>query len=388
MKRNHLRTIGVNLAVLIGLIIALDFLSISVFEARNLLKRSGEGKDDMLERMPRMPAFEGVPWIEEHVRDVKGETSSYVSFIGWRRNPMRSGTVNIDSSGVRFSFRHPSTGPTAVKAAFLGGSTMWGTGSPDSLTIPSHFNRLGGGRYDAVNYGESSYNAYQGYQFLLRRVLEGHRPDLVVSYDGVNNSPTICPRPFAHARETQIARLLRGADRPERDELTFKGHYLKPTLELMRKFAVATGIANRDTLPGETAGSERPPMSDAEAAKYLLDSWMATFGLAERVGARFLCVLQPNVRVGKPELNHLREEEKGPFTYTFYDDVLSLMETEPYRVLKPHFLDLRDAYDGVPKLYFDFCHVHPKGNQIIAQRILERLEAARPVQAIESYRNP
>jgi hypothetical protein len=374
MKKSLLKVVGINLAVLFGLIVALDFISITVFEARYLSKRLAPRHEELPERMPKMPAFEGLPWIGDLARDFKTERYSYVSFIGWRRLPMRTGTINIDSNGVRHSERHPSTSTTAAKVAFLGGSTMWGTGSPDSLTIPSLFNRLGEGRYDAVNFGESSYNAYQGLQFLLLRLNDGYRPDLIVSYDGVNNSPTICPRPFAHARENQIDRLLQGADKPYDEEFTFSGYYLKPTRELLSKFAKAAGLVKSDTLPGETAGSSGRRMSDEEAARYLLDSWMATLEVAERKGARFLCVLQPNVRVGKPDLRHLKEEEKGPFTYTYYDDVLRLMDSDRYRLLKPHFLDLRDAFDGVPKLYFDFCHVPPRGNAIIARRIIDRLE--------------
>lgn len=388
MNKYLFRTIGINIAILLGLIVLLDFLSLSVFEVRRFFKRGERVPDDFLQSIPRQPAFEGVPWIHDLVRDMATETYSYVSFIGWRRHAMRTGTVNIDSNGVRFTHRHPATAKEAVRVAFLGGSTMWGTGSPDSLTIPSFFNLLGGGRYDAVNFGESSYNAYQGFQFLQLRLLAGYVPDLVVTYDGVNNSPTICPRPFAHARENQIAGLLKGADKPDRGAYTFGGHYLAPTRELLRKFAVRTGILRPDTLPGETSGMAARRMTDEESARYLLDSWMATMELAERKGARFLCVLQPNVSAGKPDLAHMKQEELGMFSYTYYDHVIRLLETERYRRLKPHFLDLRDAFDGVPRLYFDFCHVHPKGNQIIAQRILDRLEADGPVQATGSARRP
>ena len=375
MNKSLFRTLGINAMVLVVLILALDFASISVFELRNLLRRDGVGPDEMVLQMAEKPAFEGSPWIDRHVRDVLEEQSAYVSFIGWRRKPMKTATINIDSNGVRRTHRHPSADARARKVAFLGGSTMWGTGSPDSLTIPSMFNLFGKGRYDAVNFGESSYNAYQGYQFLLLRLIHGYRPDIIVSYDGVNNSPTICPRPFAHARENQIAELLRGADRPVREDFSFKGHYLRPTGELLRRFAVRSGLMGRDTLPGETAGMSSQPMTDEDAARYLLDSWNATLDVAQRIGARFLCVLQPNVRVGQPDLSHMTEEEKGRFSFTYYKEVFRLMETERYQRLKPYFLDARHAFDGVPKLYFDFCHVAPRGNGIIAEAIKDRLES-------------
>lgn len=375
MFKNHLKVVVINILVFLGLIMLIDFLAIAIYEARFLVRRISSRSDMTLERLPSLPAYEGVPWVNDYVRDQKQEQTTYFSFIGWRRLPMRTPTVNIDSNGVRLSIRYPGTPSNALKVAFLGGSTMWGSGAPDSLTIPSLFNRLGKGRYDAVNFGESSYNAYQGYQFLLQRTIEGYRPDIVVSYDGANNSTTNCPRPFAHAREKQITRLIKGADRQVLEEFTFKGHYLKPIGTLLRRTAEAAGIVKADTYFGKTTGNSEGPMTDEEAAGYLLDSWMATLDLAERIGARFLCILQPNVRVGQPNLSHMKEEDLGHFSFTYYEDLLRLIETDRYSRLKPHFMDLRNAFDGVPKLYVDFCHVSPKGNDIVARRIIERVDA-------------
>jgi len=97
----------------------------------------------------------------------------------------------------------------------LGGSTMWGTGVNDANTIPALFAKIAQGRYRTINLGESAYNAFQSFLFLKLQIINGLNPDIVVSYDGVNDAYSLKSgqRPFSHQREDQIRTLMKGKDR-------------------------------------------------------------------------------------------------------------------------------------------------------------------------------
>ena len=370
--------IFINLLVLFGLVGSLDFLSISFIKVKDFFSNRELHTQDPFSSISEMPIFTEVPWIKAYISDANNLEMNFSSFTGWRRKKYESATINIDSLGIRHTKRHPAATATSLKTAFLGGSTIWGTGVIDSLTIPSFFNRLGAGRYDAVNLGETSYNAYQNHQFLQIRIIEGYKPDVIISYDGVNNTPGMLPRSFSHHRESQIDVLLKGAD-AQKQVLSYGDYFLKPTLFLLRKAGhrifhkgdFQDGAENKSVI-------HKPAMSDEEAARFLLESWLLTKTLADQINARYYCILQPNVHVGKPRIGHLTN--LAPFSYRYYDHVRSQIDSSSrYAGLKDGFIDMTSAFDNLDNIYFDFCHVMPAGNLIIAKSILERIEK-KPVQ--------
>jgi hypothetical protein len=104
--------------------------------------------------------------------------------------PSRSGgvayqspTVNVNPSGERV-VPGASQDPTAVQIWFFGGSTMWGTSSPDWGTIPAQFQRLAEEQWDrplAVrNLGESAWVSTQSVIPLIQELQHGRVPDSVV----------------------------------------------------------------------------------------------------------------------------------------------------------------------------------------------------------------
>ena len=106
-------------------------------------------------------------------------------YYHWRRGPYRGKYVNIDEEGLRRTVKSPK--PGARKVFMFGGSTMWGTGSPDSDTIPSLLQRRLGDSYDVYNFGEYAYVSTQELNYLLKRLADGDVPRIVIFYDGVND---------------------------------------------------------------------------------------------------------------------------------------------------------------------------------------------------------
>ena len=244
---------------------------------------------------------------------------------------------------------------------FLGGSALWGVGVNDTNTIPALFAKIAQGRYRAMNLGESGYNTFQGYLFLKLQIINGLIPDIVVSYDGVNDAHCLKSglRPFGHQREDQIRTVMKGKDRIKEEVLSFSHFFLNPLKIFISMFKNAKN-------PTYDLSQERIE----QTAKALLEGWLSTKDLAEKHGADFIAILQPNAAIGKPYLEHLKlDEDKLKSFKLFYPAVLKLLHTPKYQELSNHVIVLTDAFDREEYIYIDDCHVSPNGNKIIATKI-------------------
>lgn len=102
--------------------------------------------------------------------------------------------INLDTSGRRIVPQGTPTGPAALKVFTFGGSTMWGVAQRDEHTIPAEIARrlqtVPGlaGRVQVTNYAENGYVSTQGLLALITALRAGERPDVVVFYDGINDT--------------------------------------------------------------------------------------------------------------------------------------------------------------------------------------------------------
>ena len=91
--------------------------------------------------LARIPYYAGQPWTGRFVADqdrIGSARVRYHPFTVWRRPPYASETVNVGEDGHR-AVPGADCSPGAKKVWFFGGSTMWGTSSPDWGTIPAAF---------------------------------------------------------------------------------------------------------------------------------------------------------------------------------------------------------------------------------------------------------
>ena len=68
---------------------------------------------------------------------------------------------------------------------------MWGSGVDDHNTIPAHFNALHQD-YRAYNHGQSGFVSRQGLARLVNLVNQKSPMDVIVFYDGCNDSLSLC----------------------------------------------------------------------------------------------------------------------------------------------------------------------------------------------------
>ena len=116
-------------------------------------------------------------WVEFRNMDFNG---FYMHMAGSTRNMQPGEYFNSESDDT-------------LDIYFFGGSTMFGFNVLDYETIPSQFVQLYKERFPkgksirVVNYGTPTYYSYQELILFSNLVYNGHKPDIVVFLDGIND---------------------------------------------------------------------------------------------------------------------------------------------------------------------------------------------------------
>lgn len=172
-------------------IIGITLLTFAVLE---LLARIGFGVQETWLVDSRLAAdvYENQDRAEDYFREFlqSGDVEWY-SYVYWRRKPYQGKYINIDNKGIRRTWNKPASSKD-VKIFMFGGSTLWGTGARDEFTIPSLVSKKlqakWGTDVQVTNYGESGYVSTQELIALMLELQRGNVPDIVVFYDGVNDT--------------------------------------------------------------------------------------------------------------------------------------------------------------------------------------------------------
>jgi lysophospholipase L1-like esterase len=240
---------------------------------------------------------------------------------------------------------------------------MWGMGVRDDGTIPSQFAAATG--LWSENFGESGYTAHQSLMLLVQLLQDGHRPDVVVFYDGVNEVSEKCRTgltPYSHNREAQIDSLLKNFQ----DRFSFQ-YYFAPlrsvadwvNYEITRAVAVA-----RPQVKSFDCDSK------PEKAKKIAENLMADWEMAERIvqsyGGRFIGILQPVLYFSRTRLDHLGDD---PVMHAQFQAIYPVIESLMTR--NNTFHNMLHALDADDYVYVDYCHLSPNGNGLIAARVAE-----------------
>lgn len=352
-----LKAVVKGILLLLALLFVADYCSMVVVDLGLVARKTKQNLGMVDDNRSELKNYQNVPWAKKHFEELSKLRSDYQSYYGWRRKPFKGETITIDTLGIRRT--KGMSNPQSPPVVFLGGSTMFGSGSDDCNTIPSLFCKKTSGEYNAVNYGESGYNSYQSFIFLQTQLAKGllDSISMIITYDGVNNAH-LGRAFFTHRREKQIQKLVVGKDSEE--------NYL---------FMHYTRVLAQNLKARFRKKTERKINGDCEqSAIELLESWLMMRTLATQYNADFICILQPNAFVGKPMLSNIEDalNYSRKDSYLYYENVRKLIEEdERYSGLKSHFIDMTSVFDSIPDVYIDFSHVSPNGNEIVVNKLLQ-----------------
>jgi lysophospholipase L1-like esterase len=144
---------------------------------------------------PPVPAgFVAPPWWAQYSREHAQLSRKWYPYVDFRVCADQAGQyINITSNCIRKTWQSKRKFDGKVLNIFVfGGSTVWGQGARDDYTIPSLLaKKLANDGYDnvkVVNFGQLAYVSTQEAIALLLELRKGNIPDLVIFYDGVNDT--------------------------------------------------------------------------------------------------------------------------------------------------------------------------------------------------------
>lgn len=317
------------------------------------------------------PAWQGTPAeidgiIAAHEKMGMPDLDPYLSH---HDRPFTSDHVNVSSTFHRRTVQNPPPRPGARRVFVFGGSTAWGYGVRDADTIPSRLQALLGPDYDVQNMSGLAWQSTQEIHHLLELLARGERPDLVVFYDGFNEKMSA----VNNGGDPRCPMLWKGLDFSYR--ASWQKVLTRSPMGRMARTAAIRRAAKRQH--DEFAGRE------ADLSSRILANWQANCEMVRALGTRYgfhSCFFwQPDLFSNPPAKAYPHFER---------------MKTSPHGIgsggllqaMAPLFakaLDGREAegifqiggvLSGVEEsVYLDFCHLNPRGNEIVATAIRDAL---------------
>ncbi|HYG00988.1 MAG TPA: SGNH/GDSL hydrolase family protein [Chryseosolibacter sp.] len=284
----------------------------------------------------------------------------YEPFVGWRCKPYKGETTTVGEHGFRI---HPASNKTTTSetktAWFFGGSTMWGEGSDDNHTIPALFNK-DLPEYQVKNFGQLAYNSRQELDALISSYSKGDRANLVIFYDGVNDAAFLCPKEISELPAHRLVPMYR-------DKLyTGKAKLAKEIVAKIFFDNILTLVYRNQRQSESPYDCVSNPKKAEQIAEIMMRNWELAHEIVSNRGGRFMAILQPAAFIGNPQLDHL---ELDPDLGQNFEAVYKNFKKKIKERNHPWIFDLSDKFDGEQRIYIDFCHVSPNGNEIIAKEI-------------------
>src|SRR5213594_690420 len=359
------------------------------FEIRHLLPKPTEQLVGEGAPREKVSYYSSQDWAERYWYEFRlSRTQRYYPYVGWRRAPFKGKTIEVDENGVRVT---PGADCSAksFKVFTFGESTMWGTGSPNWGTIPANLQKglekLRRGPVCVMNFAESAYASTQDVIMLLMQLRSGNIPDWVLFYSIGGDIPAA----YQSGRAGLLANLDEIAARfEERREPSTFVDWLRSTYSysLIDQFIGKLTIANpqqKEPTPGkgvnyESMGIDAAKLSDSIVQDYL-GNYKIVGALAQKYGFKYFFFVPPIVSLGnKPltaeeqEMKHMMESDVA--LYKLFTAVYQTIERESSNYQNVYsMVHVFDRYDGL--IWIDEGHVTPIGNQLIAKRMLDIIQA-------------
>lgn len=388
------RRLALALIFVVGLVVTILVAGEALLSAGSALRRWISPSTGVFPDPSKMAIYQGKEWAADYwPEDHASARVSWEPYVMWRRVPFTGKTINVGPDRNRVTWR-PEAVPEGVepyRVWMFGGSTMWSSGAPDWETVPSQFAKVLAGRdihVEAINYGETGFVTTQELILLLRELATGEKPDLVVFFDGYNDTFTAYQQrvPGITANEHNRRFEFNVRMKPEVMAGEVADRYLPHWTHAYKRIKQGWQNLTGGKPAATGAIEEYYPLNhheypmDAAESKALADGTVNAYEnniyyAAEICRSRDIPVLaywQPWIR----DKNIFTDDEKAvyaavervyPGVAEFSDLVAEALKNS--RIAKePYFRDISGAFRDRPEGYFyDQVHVTGEGNLILAE---------------------
>jgi lysophospholipase L1-like esterase len=335
------------------------------------------------------------PWVGAMFDESARVEPDWYSYVYFRQKPFHGKYLNIDEKGIRATLKVPATASGSsgtasakrLKVLMFGGSTMWGFGARDEGTIPSCLARVlaeRGIEAEVTNLGEIGYVSSQELITLTRALQSGSRPDLVIFYDGVNDTTAAILDRHAGIPTNEGNRRVEFNVR--RKPARLLGLFFVAIIKDSASFRLAGSLLQR--MRGAVAAPAPPialpTLTDASEKRLVDDTvrWYAeNVKVVELLGREYgfepLFYWQP-VLFTKPNRGSFETEERYKYSWgePIFLDVYQRIANEPVLNRDQRWHNISKIFgDSDDVLYTDFCHTTERGNMIIAKAMADDVVA-------------
>jgi lysophospholipase L1-like esterase len=311
----------------------------------------------------------------------------YHPLLGFITKNIKSPNLNVDENGIRnTTYRLPNQQTTPItNIFFFGNSTMFGNAVKDNETIPSYFANSfnnDNSNIQISNYGQLAYTSNQSLSFFIMQLKKGNIPDTVIFYDGCNDLyASNSQKGFQNIYNEQYLVNKIGNfftfefEHPDNTslinpELIAKFvnsylkiiHYPKQLISSIRQ----TTFENTETDKYMLNQDSSTILSKDIADNYIENSKLIS-SLADQFHFRYYLFWQPLAFNKK-----LTPKEQNSADYTKQD--ITIYQQIIDRINKSgisNFHDLTQVFDKSESqtIFYDKCHISPKGNEIVANKM-------------------
>jgi hypothetical protein len=363
---------------IVGLVLIAALLELTSWAIWSVHPASREAE---LENQGASPVYAGVGWAPEFWREetLRRRTPKvYVPFRLWSVTDWHGKYINNDQAtgGVwRRTINPASCDPQQRVAVWtFGGSTMYGTGVPDWATIPSYLSSdlNAGSRVCVVvsNFGVEGYVTDQELILLAEQLKAGGHPNIVIFYDGVNDS-SLAWAPFGprerHFSSGTIKARVEGSSSARLDFLQ-KSYSVRVAHELLTHFHRAQSFSSLISKEGPNVLA-------------VVDNYEANMKIARALGDAYhfklYCFWQPMLTYGKKPLVPFEQRmatadaDGASWDSAWFLTMASVYREEERRATQSEGVVFLGAlFDSVREpIYVDEAHLGPLGNELAAQAI-------------------
>ena len=330
-----------------------------------------------LSQRAKSTAYDGYDWKAQYFADqadYRKITNRYAPYSLWKNGDWRSQTINV-IDGYRVTWTPPERPDSdEVHLWVFGGSTTFCAEGPDDVTIPSLLAKrlaeaAGPHRYIVHNYAASGFLSNNEVHLLVELLNRGKRPDMVLFYDGVNDTVNKVSRGIPHYRFDYFDRF----GRPQKGD---------PNRDLLRKVAHKFRLVQRLSPPAKRPPSLYTSIVDetvlADNAREMLQVYTQNVQLVQKLGAAYgfktLFFWQPDLfspgKVLTREEQAIKAEHADKEQLAFDVVAWQIQTSRPFAGLGV--VNLSQALAPVEStIFLDFAHITARGNQVIAERMAE-----------------
>ena len=326
------------------------------------------------------PVLARQPWGRQYQDDQSRLAYGYTDYVGFRELKPSSPTINVDEDRRRIV---PGScardGRTTIWA--FGGSTMFGYGTPDDGTIPAHLARIlnaKGRCTQVINFGSGYWQSSQGVVQLTRALAQGSRPDIVVFYDGINDTSVVLDGSKPGEIDAVADPFLENAFayRPA----ILRQISLESVLVRILRNRIWNPIAGVAPLDRKTKLAGAAPAAGATANVYAENLRMLE-ALARQYSFNAYFFLQPQLLISAKTPTDAERAVRDADAHwqdeaRVYRDFYAAYRSHAYLASNPRFFDISRIFEGMSEeIFADPEHLLPEGNRIVAERIAREIGA-------------